>query len=158
MNSNFRDMRRNDRNLSQEEARKILESVSFGTLAVDSVEGYPYSVPLSFAYGDNKIYFHGSNKGLKYESVKERDKVSFSAVERDDVVPSDFTTKYRSVIAYGKCRVVEDDSEKSKALELLVKKYSPGFEVEGKEYARKAQDAFVVYAIDIEHMTAKSNI
>lgn len=153
----FEKMRRSERELTNSQTQKILEKVSFGTLAIDSTQGYPYSVPISFAYADNKIYFHGANAGLKYESILVNEKVSFSAVDMDDVVPSKFTTHYRSAVAYGKCRIVNNPDEISDALELIVAKYSLGFETEGKKYAKNTAGKFAVFCIDIEHLTGKSN-
>lgn len=155
METTFREMRRNDKALDKSDALEMLKSVSFGTLAVDSVEGYPYSVPVSFAYDDNKIYFHGANKGLKYESINANEKVSFSVVEKDDVVGKDFTTLYRSAIAYGICKEVKDSDEIQKALELIVAKYSAGFEAEGKDYAKATSGSYAVFCIDIMQLTAK---
>ncbi len=54
----FREMRRNSQQLPQEEVLKILEEGSFGVLALLGDQGYPYGVPVSFVYQDEKIYFH----------------------------------------------------------------------------------------------------
>lgn len=151
----FREMRRKDKALSEAETKDFLEKISFGTLAINSVEGFPYSVPISYAYAHGKIYFHSANSGLKYESLNADDKVSFSVVGKDDVQPSEFTTLYRSVIVYGHCKELNSPEEINKALEAIVSKYSKGFEKEGKDYAHKYAGKFAVYAIEIEHMTGK---
>ncbi len=151
----FREMRRKDKALTNEDATNILKDASFGTLAISGEDGYPYSVPVSFVYDDNKIYFHGAKSGLKFESINANDKVSFSVVEKDDVQPSEFTTLYRSAILYGKCNIVTDSNELTKAFNLIIEKYSKGFGKEGLEYVKKHEAATAVFRIDIEHLTAK---
>lgn len=151
----FRKMRRKDKALSKDDAIKMLESSSYGTLAINGENGYPYSVPVSFGYDDDTIYFHSANAGLKYDCLKKDGKVSFSIVEKDDVQPSEFTTIYRSMIAYGTCRELADPEEIKKALATIIDKYSKGFEKEGEAYTKKYEGKFAVYGISIEHLTAK---
>jgi nitroimidazol reductase NimA-like FMN-containing flavoprotein (pyridoxamine 5'-phosphate oxidase superfamily) len=56
----FREMRRNKQQLSFEECEEILKKSTAGVLAVSGDDGYPYAVPLSYVYCDNKIYFHSA--------------------------------------------------------------------------------------------------
>lgn len=151
----FTEMRRKDKALKNEDAVNMLKNGSYGTLAIDSTDGYPYAVPVNFAYADNKIYFHGAKAGLKYESLKASDKVSFCVVEKDDVIAREFTTLYRSAIAYGICKEVIEDSELAKAFSLIIEKYSRGFEKEGRDYIKKMSQQTAVFSINIEHLTAK---
>ena len=44
----FRPMRRNDRQMTKEEARQVLQEATSGILALSGDEGYPYAVPLSY--------------------------------------------------------------------------------------------------------------
>ena len=53
----FRKMRRNKQLLSAEETIDILTKGTSGVLAVQGDDDYPYAVPLSYIYYDNKIYF-----------------------------------------------------------------------------------------------------
>lgn len=151
----FREMRRNDKARSKEDTVRMLSEASFGTLAINSIDGYPYSVPVSYSYVDDKIYFHGAKSGLKYESLQDGGRVSFSVVLADDVQPDKFTTLYRSAIIYGNCREVTDGDELKKAYDTIIDKYSKGFEKEGMDYIREHGAATVVFCIDIEHMTGK---
>lgn len=151
----FREMRRKDKALSKDDAINMLKDASFGTLALNGADGFPYSVPVSFAYGNDKIYFHGAKAGLKYDSLKADSKVCFSVVEKDNVIPDEFTTLYRSVVLYGNCLEVTDADELKQAYNLILDKYSKGFEKEGAEYVKKHGGATVVFGIEIEHLTAK---
>lgn len=151
----FREMRRKDKAIGTEETIEMLKNASFGTLALNGVDGYPYSVPVSFGYDDNKIYFHGASSGLKYESIKADSKVSLSVVEKDDVQPSEFTTLYRSAVLYGNCTLVTDPDEIAKAYNVILDKYSKGFEKEGADYIKKYGAVTAVFTIEIEHLTGK---
>lgn len=151
----FREMRLKDQQLSQEEAIAILKKVTHGTLAINGEDKYPYSVPVSFAYGDGKIYFHGAVEGQKYDLLTQNPNVSISVVDLDDVQPTKFTTFYRSVIAYGDVKRLESPEDIQKAMALTVEKYSPGLMENGMKFMRSQEGNFCVYEMDIKHMTAK---
>jgi nitroimidazol reductase NimA-like FMN-containing flavoprotein (pyridoxamine 5'-phosphate oxidase superfamily) len=154
----FRGMRRKRQDLSETETIAMLQSCSSGVLAVHGDDDYPYAVPLSFAYEDGKLFFHSAKAGHKIDALERNDKASYCVIDADDVVPSTFTTHFRSAIVFGKARVVTDDSEKRHALECLVKKYSPDYleaadaEIDG-DWKRVC-----VIELTIEHMTGKASI
>ena len=120
-------MRRVKQLLSNDEAIEILNKCSSGVLGVHGDDGYPYTVPLSYAYKDDKLFFHCAIEGHKIDSIKRNDKVTFSVIERDNVIQESFETHYRSVIIFGRARILTDDFEKRNALKLLVEKYSPDY-------------------------------
>jgi nitroimidazol reductase NimA-like FMN-containing flavoprotein (pyridoxamine 5'-phosphate oxidase superfamily) len=151
----FRDMRLKENQLSMEEAIKILEVNSNGVLALSGDKGYAYAVPLNFAYCSNKIYFHCAKTGHKLDAIKNNDKVSFCVVEKDEVIANEFNSLFRSAIAFGTIRVVENESERQNALEILLKKYSSDYFESGKEYIKKHWDRVSVLEFEIEHLTAK---
>jgi uncharacterized protein len=154
----FRAMRRKGQVLPEAEAIALLESCTSGVLALHGDDDYPYAVPLSFAYEDGKIFFHSATAGHKLDALERSEKASFCAIAADDVVPSKFTTHFRSVIVFGKARVITDDDEKRHALMCLATKYSPEYldaadsEIDG-DWKRVC-----VIELAIEHMTGKSSI
>ena len=155
----FREMRRNKQQLSEEATLKILNEATSGVLALDGDEGYTYAVPLSFAYADGKIYFHAAIKGHKLDAIKNNDKVSFCVIAQDEVIQETFTTHFKSVIAFGHIKVIEDnnDPEKRLGLELLANKYSPDVEIESREKEINGKiKALVVIVIEIDHLTGKA--
>jgi nitroimidazol reductase NimA-like FMN-containing flavoprotein (pyridoxamine 5'-phosphate oxidase superfamily) len=155
----FRKMRREKQALPQAEAAKILENGSFGVLALAGDEGYPYAVPISYVYADGKLYFHCAPAGHKLDAVTRDDKASFCVVARDDVVPEKLTTLYASAIAFGRIRVVADDGEKRRALELLAEKYSA---VNGADKNTAEIDSawsrVCVLVLDIAHLSGKASM
>ncbi|MFR1110032.1 MAG: pyridoxamine 5'-phosphate oxidase family protein, partial [Anaerotruncus colihominis] len=127
----FREMRRKKQELSRMESVALLERATSGVLAVLGDGDYPYAVPLSFVYYDEKLYFHCAVTGHKLDAVKRHPKASFCVIGQDHVLPEKYTTCFRSAIAFGRVRVLEDPAEKLHALELLAAKYSPG-QAEGR--------------------------
>jgi len=126
-------MRRNRQILSETESIEILNNGTAGVLALLGDDNYPYTVPISYVYSNNKIYFHGAKSGHKIDAIRKCDKASFCVIAQDQVMPEEYTTYYRSVIAFGKIRILEDATEKKRAVEKLAKKYYPADSEEGRE-------------------------
>lgn len=151
----FREMRRKKQLLSAQEAEEILRQASSGVLAVSGDDGYPYAVPLSYAYEDGNLYFHLATSGHKLDGIRRNEKVSFCVIAQDEVIPERFATNYRSVIVFGRAGVMTDDEAKRHALELLVQKYSPGYGREGAAEIEKDWKAVTVVRVRIERITGK---
>lgn len=107
----FREMRRSKQALTAEEVAEILKRNTSGVLAVSGDGGYPYAVPLSYVYLDSKLYFHCAGTGHKLDSILKDDKVSFCVIDQDQVVGEEYTTYFRSVVAFGRARVLGGGGE-----------------------------------------------
>ncbi len=156
----FRPMRRIRQQLPMEEAEEILTSATAGVLAVSGDNGYPYAVPISYVYANGKIYFHSALHGHKIDAIRSNSKVSLCVIDKDDIVPQKFTTYFRSVIAFGKARIIEDEAEKMSALRLLATRYSDDTvtpTMTDKEIAGGFNRLLMV-EIAIEHLTGKEAI
>ena len=153
----FVEMRRRTQALPESVYINILDKATSGVLAVCGDEGYPYTVPLSYVYADGKIYFHCATAGHKLDAIRRCDKVSFCVVEQDAVVPEQFTTYYRSVVLFGRARIIENAAEKRAALIKLAEKYSPGQCNRDKEISGSF-DRLCMVEITPEHITGKEAI
>lgn len=152
----FREMRLKEENqLPQEQALEILKKAPYGVLALEGDDGYPYAVPINYAFENNRIYFHGAPEGHKVDSARRNEKVSFCAVSKADIVADAYNCLYLSAAAFGKIRIIEADEEKRKALELMVDKYSKGFEEGGRKYIKASWDEVMTFVIELEHITGK---
>jgi nitroimidazol reductase NimA-like FMN-containing flavoprotein (pyridoxamine 5'-phosphate oxidase superfamily) len=154
----FREMRRKKQRLSEAETMEILKSGTAGVLATTGDNGYPYAVPLSYAYKDNKLFFHFAKAGHKLDGIQRNDKVTFCVIDKDEVIQKTFTTHFRSVIVFGRARLLTEDSEKRHALECLVEKYSPDYMAEGQGEIEREWSKVCVAEVRIEHMTGKAAI
>ena len=155
----FREMRRKRQQLTKAECVEILMRNTSGVLAVLGDGGYPYAVPLSFVYDNGTLYFHCAKSGHKLDAIKACDKVSFCVVDRDLVVPQEYTTYFRSVIVFGRASIVDSEVELRSAIEKLAVKYHPDDSRDNRDSAiEKDYKALCMVKIQIEHMTGKEAI
>lgn len=150
-------MRRFRQQLPEEDTAEILSRATNGVLSLVDTDGMPYGVPLSFAFdGSGCIYFHSAVKGRKIDCIEADSHCSFCVVDRDCIVPEEFTSYFRSVIVTGTIAKVSDSDEIMKGLMLLCQKYSPGVDPDA-EIARCLSHVTVL-RLDISEITGKEAI
>lgn len=151
----FKEVRRKDREISREEAERILTEGEYGVMSTVGLDGYGYGVALSYVYYNNSIYFHCAQEGHKLENIDYNNKVSFGVVGKTKVLPQQFSTEYESAVVFGRAVFVENE-EKEKALIALIDKYSPEFKTEGMEYINRSGAKTKVIKIEAERITGKA--
>lgn len=156
--SDYREMRRKRQQLSEEESIGILQKATAGTLALLGDNGYPYAVPISYVYADSKLYFHSALSGHKIDAIRNCDKASFCVIDKDDVRPEKYTTYFRSVIAFGRIHIIEDEQEKLETARLLGDRYNPNQEEALQKELEKGLSRMLMIRFDIEHLTGKAAI
>lgn len=173
----FRPMRRRKQELSVGEAVAILRRGTSGVLALAGDGGYPYAVPMSYAYdGDaaiaedaataqdeasvlGRLVFHSAEVGHKVDAIRRDGRASFCVIDRDDVVPEKFTTHFRSAIAFGRVRVLDDPAEKRAAIELLSRRYAPDASSEAEsEEIERFWNTLLMFELRIEHLSGKEAV
>lgn len=154
----FREMRRKKQLLSKEACEAILREATAGTLALLGDGGYPYAVPISYVYAEGHLYFHSALAGHKVDAIRQCDKASFCVIRQDDVQPKMYTTFYRSVIAFGRIHIIEDESEKMAAARMLGNRYNPNDEEALRQELEKGFARMLIIRLDIEHLTGKEAI
>lgn len=154
----FKPMRRKRQQLSEEDALQIIRRNTAGTLALLDADGYPYAVPISYVYNDGKFYFHSALKGHKVDAIAHCDKASFCIIDRDEVHPEEYTTYFRSVIAFGRIRIISDETEKMRTLRLLGNRYFPDHEEALQHEIAKASRGVCMIELNVEHLTGKEAI
>ena len=156
--SEFRAMRRKRQQLTEEKSIGILQKSTAGTLALLGDNGYPYAVPISYVYADGKLYFHSALSGHKIDAIRNSDKASFCVIDQDEVHPEKYTTYFRSVIAFGRIHIIEDEQEKLATARLLGDRYNPNQEEALQKEIEKGLSRMVMIRFDIEHLTGKQAI
>ena len=156
--NDFREMRRKRQQLSEEKSIGILQKSTAGTLALLGDNGYPYAVPISYVYADGKLYFHSALSGHKIDAIRNCDKASFCVIDQDEVHPEKYTTFFRSVIAFGKIHIIEDEQEKLETARMLGDRYNPNQEEALQKEMEKGLSRMVMIRFDIEHLTGKAAI
>lgn len=155
----FREMRRKRQLLSNQESIEVLKNGTAGVLALLGDDDYPYAIPISYVYDNSRIYFHCAKAGHKIDAIRRCSKASFCVIDQDNIIPEKYTTYFRSVIAFGKVRILEDEKESREAIEKLAIKYHPK-DSEGNRSQAIANGwkSLCMIEFSIEHMTGKEAI
>ena len=152
----FRPIRRKNKEIGVEEAKKLLTEARRGVLAVNGDDGYPYAVPVNYYYDDEeqKIYFHGSRVGHKAEALKSCDKVCFTVYGHETVKAEAWAPFVQSVVVFGRCHPIGDASAAEARLRAFAMKYFPSEELANEEISTYGK-AVRMYEIEIEHLSGK---
>lgn len=151
-----RTMRRFKQQLPSEEVHRILKSGKYCVLAVSCDDDYPYAVPVNYVYDGTAVYIHSAAQGHKIDALRRNPKCSLCVVDKDDVIPEEFTSYFRSIIVFGEAKFIESTDEKIAALRLLGDKYSPGIDPQA-EIDRFIKTVCII-KISIESVSGKEAI
>ena len=153
-----RQMRRKRQQLAEVESIAILQKATSGTLALLGDDDYPYAVPISYVYHEGKLYFHSALEGHKIDAIRKCDKASFCVIEQDNVQPENYTTFFRSVIAFGRIHIIEDAQEKLEIARMLGNRYNPNQDEALQKELESGLSRMLAIRFDIEHLTGKEAI
>lgn len=153
----FKELARQGKQISDDLVVKLLQQGEYGVLSTIGPNGYPYGVPLSYAYVDKAIYFHCAIAGHKLDNIAYNQSASFCVVNKAVTLPNKFTVSYESVILYGKASEVIDTDEKYQALLALVEKYASDYIESGKKYIKNDMHKTKVIKIEIEKVIGKKS-
>ncbi len=153
----FREIRRSDRALSEDEAREILARAEHGVLATVGPDGWPYAVPVNHVLSGNTLYIHCAVEGHKLENIAHEERVSFCAVASATVLPDTLSTLYESAIAFGRAALVTDPAEKRRVLELLAVRFCGSVSAEAEKSIATSGARAAVVRIQLERITGKAH-
>jgi nitroimidazol reductase NimA-like FMN-containing flavoprotein (pyridoxamine 5'-phosphate oxidase superfamily) len=132
---------------SKKKIVEFLNNQSVGRIASIDINGYPQIIPMNFVYlqqgylsnnltdtirRSDAVYMHSYPLGEKLDNIKRNPKVGFEVDRHICFLPSYYfhptdasqaDTLYISVVIKGTAYIVEDNEEKSQALNGLMKKY-----------------------------------
>lgn len=151
----FKEMRRKKQDLSREDCIEILERGRSGVFALCGHE-YPYALPMTYIYSGGKIYFHSSREGYKIDLLKKHPKISFCVIDKDLLVPEEFTSYYRSVILFGEARLLEEKEEIIRTITLFSDHFSPGEKHRRDAVIQKEFGNLQMVEVRIDHMSGKA--
>jgi hypothetical protein len=129
------------------------------------IDGVPHIIPISYQYDPAEpaiLYLHAAHTSRLVNQLNSGATVCISVALLDGIVFSKSTrghsVNYRSVICYGRGRLIEEREQKARIYEAMVARYNPGRRV-GIDYQPapvQDLDAAPVLAIDIERWSAKA--
>jgi len=152
----FRAMNRKKQQITDAECVDILTNEKRGVLSVLGDDGYPYGTPINHYYNpdDGHLYFHSGKKGHRNDAMARCDKASFCVYDQGFVKPGDWALNIKSVIVFGRLRIVEDHQ---KALDIS-RRLSHKF-TEDEAYInyeiQHSGPGVLVFELVPEHMTGK---
>jgi uncharacterized protein len=153
----FRNIRRKNREIPEAEAREILSRADHGILSTVGQDGWPYGVPVNHVLDGDVIYIHCAMAGHKLDNLAHEERVSYCAVASAKVLPERLSTLYESVIVFGRASRVEDAAEKNRALELLAYRFCGGLTEAAQETIRNDGPHTAIIRIRIERITGKAH-
>ncbi len=130
-------MRRKEKAVTElADIENIIGAASYFTLGL-TAGAEAYMVPLDFGYNSNgqalgSVYFHCARSGRKLELIKANPQVSLLFVaaghalidEGDGSMACTLNTDYRSVMALGEARIIENEDEKLAAMRVVLRQHN----------------------------------
>ena len=119
---------------SKQKIKEFLDVEHVGRIASIDEKGYPQIIPMNFVFLNDVIYMHTHTKGEKLNNIRRNQKVGFEVDRELEFLPSYFEdpkdasladTLYISVVIKGSASIVQENNEKTLALNGLMKKYQP---------------------------------
>lgn len=151
-------LRRKDRFRTAEEATDIINVCDFAVLSTADNDKMPYGVPVSVVLEENHLYFHCAKAGRKLENIQQNPHVCVTFAKVRMVDGENFTTRYESVIAEGTAAIIEEETEKRHALQLLCRRYTQHSDEEIDAYIQHYFAQTGVVRVDLENICSKANI
>ena len=150
------EMRRKDRQMSEEFAWEVLDKCEYAFLAMTAEDGTPYGLPLTIVRDGRYVYFHSAMEGKKVNCLRKNPSVCLTCVGDTRVQESKFTTLYESAVAFGSASEVTDEAEKIAALRMLCQRHTPS-NMEGFDKAIEASLRRTgVWKIEVKEISGKA--
>jgi len=152
----FRELSRVKQQIPEAECIEILKREPRGVLSVLGDDGYPYGMPMNHWYCEEngKLYFHSGKSGHRGDAMQRNDKVSFCVYDQGYREEGEWALHIRSVIVFGRVKIVEDQEQAIEITRQLSYKYTPDtayIENEIKHFG----DKVLCFELIPEHITGK---
>ena len=123
------------------------------------IDGQPYCTPTLFWREGSRLYWHGSSASRMLRNLAAGEPACLTVTHFDSIVLArcgfNHSADYRSVMAFGKARLVEDPAEKERALTMMVDRLVPGRTAQLRPSTSQEIKATSVVMMDIEKASAK---
>jgi len=123
------------------------------------VDGQPFCTPTLFWREGTRLYWHGSNSSRMLRKLWTGEPACLTVTHFDSIVLArcafNHSADYRSVMAFGRARLIEDPAEKARALLMMVERFFPGRTAQLRTSTSQEINATSVIGMDIERASAK---
>lgn len=125
-----------------------------------TLDGQPYVVPMALGRRDGDLLIHGSVVSRLLKTLAGGLPCCVTVTHLDGLVlaRSSFhsSMNYRSVMVFGSAVAIEDEDEKSAALNILVEHLAPGRQADLRASTRKELNATTILKLPIKTFSIKS--
>jgi uncharacterized protein len=154
-----------ERNVSEQASNLLVQ----GRIAHVGFEqdGLPYVIPMLYHYAmdrPDRLYIHGGLTSRLIRHLATGVPICATVTELDELVYSRdaryHSANYRSVMCFGRAKLVEDDEVKQSMFVAMTSRYFPG-RTPGRDYTlapKSYLDATPVLEVVIEKMSAKMRV
>ncbi len=122
-------------------------------------DGQPFVIPTGYARAGDTLYLHGSRASRMLQALRAGGELCVTVTLVDGLVLArsafHHSINYRSVVVFGRARVVEDEAEKLAALRAFTEQVVPGRWAEVRVPSRQELNATTVLAIALAEAVAK---
>ncbi|HEX3848598.1 MAG TPA: pyridoxamine 5'-phosphate oxidase family protein [Steroidobacteraceae bacterium] len=123
------------------------------------VDGWPLCTPTLFWREGARLYWHGSNSSRMLKNLSGGERACLTVTHFDSLILArcgfNHSADYRSVMAFGLARPVDDPAEKRRALIMMVDRFFPSRTAKLRPSSEQEINATTVIAMDIERASAK---
>ena len=123
------------------------------------VEGQPFVIPTAYGREGDTLFVHGAKASRMLKALRDGAEVCVTVTLVDGLVLArsvfHHSMNYRSVVVFGKARLVESDEEKLDALRAFTEHVVPGRWQASRIPNRQELDATLVLALPLDEASAK---
>ncbi|RBP08542.1 hypothetical protein DFR50_12524 [Roseiarcus fermentans] len=123
------------------------------------VDGQPYCTPTLFWREGERLYWHGSSASRMLSGQSGGEPVCLTVSHLDSLVLArsgfNHSVDYRSAMAFGRARIVDDEHEKARALAAMIDRFYPGRWATLRPATQQEIKATRVIGMTIEQASAK---
>ena len=152
----MREMRRKERQITEEEAWAVVDKCEYAFLAMTAEDGTPYGLPVTIVREGRNIYFHSALEGRKVECLRRQPRVCLTCVGDTAIQQDRFTTLYESAVAFGTAAEVTENAEKVEVLRLLCLRHTPDNMADFDRAVNASLAWTRIWKIAVEELTGKA--
>lgn len=123
------------------------------------IDGQPYCTPTLFWREGSRLYWHGSSASRMLRNLQKGEPACLTVTHLDSLVLArsgfNHSADYRSVMAFGQARLIDNPAEKERALTMMVDRFFPGRTAGLRATTRQEAKATTIIHMDIERASAK---
>lgn len=123
------------------------------------VNNQPFVIPTSYARIDDNLVIHGSAASRMMRNLRDEIDVCVTVTLIDGLVLArsafHHSMNYRSVVVFGKAKIVEDEAEKNEALKAFTEHIVPNRWKEIRPPTKKELKATTVLSLSLQEASAK---